>query len=71
MENWQKKGKGIYYYNVEIDMKESGEMIKEKEKLYIIYYNNGEREMKDYLNDLPIGKHVKLNINGIISPINY
>ena len=37
----------------------------------IFYYNNGDREMGDYLNDKSIGKHVKLHNNGNITSNNY
>ena len=43
-------------------MKENIEMIKEKEKEY--NYNNGDREMGDYLNDKQIGKHITLTNKG-------
>ena len=29
-----------------------------------MYYNNGDREIRDYLNGKRIGKHVTLTING-------
>ena len=31
-----------------------------------MYYNNGDREMGDYSNDEPIGKHIMLKKNGEI-----
>ena len=37
----------------------------------IFYYNNGNREMGDYLNDKRKGKHVTLTINGQIITKNY
>ena len=33
----------------------------------IFYYNNGDREMGDYLNNMKIGKHVKLHKNGEVT----
>ena len=35
-----------------------------KEGKGIFYYNDGDREMGDYLNGKEIGKHVTLTING-------
>ena len=32
----------------------------------IYYYNNGDREMGNYLNDCKVGKHVTLRNNGNI-----
>jgi len=32
----------------------------------IYYYNNGDREMGNYLNNNPVGKHVILTTNGDI-----
>ena len=68
-------------------MKEIGKMVKKKEKEYttyegdikngkkegkgIYYFNNGDREMGDYLNDNKIGKHVKLLYNGIVESCKY
>ena len=37
----------------------------------IYYYNNGDREMGDYLNDDKIGIHAKLNINGVVIQQQY
>jgi len=45
-------------------------MVKKKGK-GIYYYYNGDREMGDYLNDKEIGIHVKLDIKGKISKLNY
>ena len=36
-----------------------------------MYYNNGDRQMGDFLNEEPIGKHVLLKNNGEIETINY
>ena len=36
-----------------------------------MYYNNGDREMGDFYNDNPIGKHVKLTKDGKIEVENY
>ena len=36
-----------------------------------MYYHNGDREMGDYYNDYPIGKHVKLTRNGEVEINNY
>ena len=47
-------------------MKEILKMIKKKEK-GIFYYNNGDREMGDYLNNNRIGMHVILSTNGEIA----
>ena len=33
----------------------------------IYYYNNGDREMGDYLNNNRIGRHAKLHANGELS----
>ena len=44
-------------------------MIKEKEKEY--NYNNGDREMGDYLRGKKIGKHVTLHYNGDITSKDY
>ena len=38
-----------------------------KEGKGIYYYNNGDREMGNYLNDKRIGKHVKLHADGSIT----
>ena len=37
----------------------------------IYYYNNGDREMGDYYNGNPIGKHVMLTRNGEVKINNY
>ena len=37
----------------------------------IYYYNNGIREMEDYLKDKKIGKHVSLLPNGEVKTNNY
>ena len=37
----------------------------------IYYFNDGDRQMGDYLNDNPIGKHVTLTINGEVEVNNY
>ena len=37
----------------------------------IYYYNNGDRSMGDYQNDLPIGRHAKLTKNRDVETINY
>ena len=37
----------------------------------IYYYANGDRRMGDYLNDKPIGKHVKLTRNEEFEIENY
>ena len=37
----------------------------------IMYYNNGDREMGDYLNHKPIGIHAKLLYNGQVSSCYY
>ena len=36
-----------------------------------MYYNNGDREMGDYMNDDPIGMHVKYCIDGKIKKVYY
>ena len=46
-----------------IDMKVNWKNDK-KEGKGIYYYNNGDRQMGDYYNDNPIGKHVTLTKNG-------
>ena len=37
----------------------------------IYYYNNGDREMGDYSNDKPIGRHALLTRNGEVKTVNY
>ena len=37
----------------------------------IYYYNNGDREIGDYLDGKEIGKHVKLTKNGEVEVNNY
>ena len=37
----------------------------------IFYFNNGNREMGDYLNDKKVGKHAKLHANGNVTANNY
>ena len=75
-----------------IGMKVIIEMIKEKEKEFIIfqiyryegdcrndkregkgiyYYANGDRQMGDYSNNKPIGKHVRLTRNWEVKIENY
>ena len=36
-----------------------------------MYYHNGDREMGDYYNGNPIGKHLKLTRNGEVEINNY
>ena len=42
-----------------------------KEWKWIYYFNNGDREMGDYLNDKPIGKHAVLTKNGEVKTSYY
>ena len=42
-----------------------------KEGKGIYYYNNGDRQMGDYSNDKPIGKHVILTNDGQDETIEY
>ena len=51
-------------------MKEILKMINSKEK-GIKYFINGDRRMGDYLNDKPIGIHVRLTLNGIVKTENH
>ena len=37
----------------------------------VFYYNNGDREMGDYLNGKQVGIHVKLNFNGKVTQQKY
>ena len=37
----------------------------------IYYYNNGDREIGDYLNDKKIGKHTIIHHNGKVSSKSY
>ena len=36
-------------------------------RFIVYYYNNGDREMGNYLNDKKVGKHVKLHLNGDVT----
>ena len=46
-------------------MKKIIKMVKKKDR--ILYYNNGDREMGNYLNGMRKGKHVKLHANGEVT----
>ena len=63
-------GKGIYYFKsgdrYEGDFKDD-----KKDGKGIYYYRNGDREMGDYLNGKPCGKHIKICADGTVETINY
>ena len=44
-------------------------MVREGKGIY--YYNNGDREMGNYLNDKRVGKHITLHFNGKVTINNY
>ena len=46
------------------------EMINQKEK-ELIFFNNGDRRMGDFLNGNEIGKHVRLTKNGEVTIENF
>ena len=72
--NDKKDGKGIYYYNREPwkgDRYEGEWKNGKQEGKGIYYYANGNREMGDYHNDNPIGRHAILTKNGEILSKDY
>ena len=64
------EGKGINFY-INGDRYEGEWKRGKKEGNGIYYFNNGDRRMGDYYNNQPIGKHVKLSKDRIVSIINY
>ena len=64
------EGKGINFY-INGDRYEGEWKRGKKEGNGIYYFNNGDRRMGDYYNNEPIGKHVKLSKDSIVSIINY
>ena len=70
--NNKKEGKRIMNYNSGNRIKDNGKIERKKEKEYFIfYYKNGDREMRDYLNDKKVGKYVIHSVNGKASSQNY
>ena len=72
--NGKKEGNGIFYYNREPfkrDIYEGEWRNDKKEGKGIYYFSNGDRQMGDYYNDDPIGKHVRLTKNGAVKIENY
>ena len=55
-------GKDIYDGEFKLDKKQGKG---------IMYYANGDREMGDFMNDFPVGMHVKYCIDGKIKKVFY
>ena len=56
----------VFSHRYEGDFKEG-----KKEGKGVFYYNNGDREMGDFMNDAPVGMHVKYCIEGKIKKVYY
>ena len=69
--NGKFEGKGIYYYAKSGNRYEGEWRNGNKEGKGIYYYANGDRIMGDYLNDNPIGKHVRLTRNWEVKIENF
>ena len=66
-----REGKGTYYNHITKEKYEGEFKYGKADGKGIFYYNNGDREMGDFMNDFPVGMHVNYCIDGKIKKVFY